>query len=627
MMKPVQTDRFDRFGLIRPGLEAHTLGIYSVQQLLEQCGVAVVIADARICTAIDRPDLDQSVSDVEEWLREQRITMLGFSYRLDPEQGAELFSRWVHRLKNRRLLAGQGGLLRGLFFAGLPRTCTLVLRLVPEVSGVFAGEETPSETLKILGIESARIPAGISGGIVYDEARLAFGRDMIRKGAHLAVKPVDRSGYEGFGKNNDTLIKRLDHCRRKGLPPIMRAHAGPFLPDRNEAVRLFIDWSQKLAASGYLDVLSIGTSQLTQSNFGESWGERPNGGGVPINSPEEYVRVWKASRPLLVRTYAGTRDVPALARMHEDTLNIAWHALSLWWFCQIDGRGPNTLRENLKEHVEALGFIASTGKPFEPNVPHHFAFRGSDDVTCIVSVFLAAKLAKKLGIRHLVLQVMLNNPRYVWGIQDLAKARAMLKLVRELEDERFAAILQPRGGLDYFSHDLEKAKAQLAAVTALMDDIEPRDPFSPPIIHVVSYSEASHLADPQVVDESIQITRLALEEYRRLREKGDVDDMSDHVEVRLRTADLLEQAKTVIAAIETNVPDAYSPDGFYRIFAGGFLPVPYLWECRDDFPKAIQWRTKAIGGAIKLVDENGAILSAAERIRFHLNQNRADGTF
>ena len=620
----VQTNKSDRFGLVRPGMEAHTLGINSVQQLLEQCGIAAVIADASICSAIDRPHLSESVSEVEQWLRVHRITMLGFSYRLDPKQGADLFVHWVHRLKEKRLLVEQGGLLRGLFFAGLPQTCELVCKRVPEVSGVFAGDETPSETLAVLGIESTRVPAEISGGIAYDEARLAFGRDLVRRGRHLAIRPTDRSGYEKFGTKRDTLIARLNDSRRRELPPVMRAHVGPYLPDREEAVRLFIDWTRRLALSGHLDVLSIGTSQLTQSNFGDNWGDRPNGGGVPINSREEYEQVWNAARPMLVRTYAGTRDVPALAGIHESTLNIAWHALSLWWFCRIDGRGPNPLRENLGEHVEALRFIASMGKPFEPNVPHHFAFRGADDVTYIVSAFLAAKLAKKMGIRHLVLQNMLNTPRYVWGVQDLAKSRVMLRLIREMEDDHFAVILQPRGGLDYFSYDPEKAKAQLAAVTALMDDIEPGDPLSPPMIHVVSYSEGSRLADPPVIDESIQITRFALEEYRRLRKKGDVDDMTDHVEVRLRMADLLEQARTIIAAIELNVPDPYSAGGFYRIFADGFLPVPYLWECRQDFIKATQWRTKALGGAIKVVDETGAVISAADRVRFLLDQARTD---
>ncbi len=624
-MRPVQTKKSDRFGLVRPGVEAHTLGINSVQQLLEQCGITAVIADANVCSAIDRPHLSESVSDVEQWLRVHRITMLGFSYRLDPEQGADFFAHWTHHLKERRLFVEQGGPLRGLFFAGLPQACELVCNRVPEVSGVFAGDETPSETLAVLGIETTWVPSEISGGIAYDEARLAFGRDLIRGGGHLAIKPVDRSGYKEFGTGRDTLIARLHDARRRGLPPVMRAHVGPFLPDREEAVRLFVDWTRRLAASGHLDVLSIGTSQLTQSDFGNDWGDRPNGGGVPINSPAEYEQVWNAARPMLVRTYAGTRDVPALARIHEDTLNIAWHALSLWWFCRIDGRGPNPLSDNLREHVEALRFIASTGKPFEPNVPHHFAFRGADDVTYIVSAFLAAKLAKKLGIRHLVLQNMLNTPRYIWGVQDMAKSRAMLRLIRQLEDDRFTVILQPRGGLDYFSHDQEKAKAQLAAVTALMDDIEPADPLSPPMIHVVSYSEGSHLADPPVIDESIQITRFALEEYRRLRKKGDVDDMTDHVEVRLRMTDLLEQARTIITAIESNVPDPYSADGFYRIFADGFLPVPYLWECRQDFIKATQWRTKASGGVIKVVDETGAVISAADRVRFILDQARADG--
>ena len=183
---------------------------------------------------------------------------------------------------------------------------------------------------------------------------------------------------------------------------------------------------------------------------------------MPLNTPEELGAVWEAARPMLVRAYAGTRNIPEMARMHERTISIAWHALSLWWFCQTDGRGPYSLGENLRQHIETLKVIAAQGSPFEPNVPHHFAFRGADDVTYVVSAFLAAKLAKRLGIRHLVLQTMLNTPKYTWGVQDLAKARASLRLVRDLESPSFSVMLQPRGGLDYFSPDLDHAKAQLA---------------------------------------------------------------------------------------------------------------------------------------------------------------------
>ena len=111
-------------------------------------------------------------------------------------------------------------------------------------------------------------------------------------------------------------------------------------------------------------------------------------------------------------------------------------------------------------------------------------------MTYVISAYLAAKTAKKYGIKHLILQNMLNTPKQTWGIEDLSKGRVMLKLIRELEDAGFHVHLQLRAGLDYFVPNLEKSKVQLAEITALMDDIEPNNPNSPEIIHVVSYSEA-----------------------------------------------------------------------------------------------------------------------------------------
>ena len=612
---PPSATRDDRFGLLRPALDAHTLGIAAVAQALADCGYAAEIADAATCEAAGRPDDPAAFAAIERWLRDRRITILGFSYRLDPHDGAALFGRLVARLKERRLLAGQGGPLKALYFAGLPTACELVRRTVPEAAGTFCGDETPAETLRLLGVDASRLPRALSEGMAYDEARLAFGRDLVRRADYLGVKPVDRSGYAGFGTEADTLVARVNHGLAHRLPSVVRAHVGPYAPDRAEAVRLFLDWTRQLAAAGLLDVLSVGTSQLTQSAFGDDWGGRPNGGGVPLNSWGEFAAIWQAARPMLVRTYAGSRDIPTLARMYEETIHIAWHALSLWWFCQIDGRGPYGVRENLAQHVETLRVVAAAGKPYEPNVSHHFAFRGADDVTYVVSAVLAARAAKALGIRTLVLQAMLNTPKATWGVADLAKARAMLALARELEDGRFRVLLQPRGGLDYFSHDLDRAKAQLAAVTALMDDIEPHDPASPPIIHDVSYSEASHLADPAVVNESIQITRHALAEYRRLRAKGDVDDMASHPDVAARTAELLAESRTVLRAIEAAVPNPYTAEGLYRVFALGFLPVPYLWACRDEFRDALRWPTRLVRGAMKVVADDGTPLAAEERMR------------
>lgn len=606
--------RRDILGLARPAVDAHTLGLTAVAQVLADCNFTVVVADAPVATALDHPERPENLAALEQWIRRERLTALGFSYRLDPADGVELFGRLMAGLRRRRLLAGQGGPLRAVYFAGLPQACEMVRRRHPEVAGVFLGDETPAETLTLLGIDTANLPGEVAAGLAETQARLAFGTDLVRRGDYLAVRPVEPGGYEAFGTAGDTVMARLSHRRNRHLLPLMRAHVGPYGPDRAEAVRLFLDWARQLAAGGLLDVLSIGTSQLTQSAFGEDWGGRPNGGGVPLNSEAEFAAAWQAARPMLVRTYAGTRNIPDLARMYERTIHIAWHALSLWWFCQLDGRGPYSVRQNLDAHFETLRFVAASGKPFEPNVPHHFAFRGADDVTCVVAGVLAARAAKSLGVPVLILQVMLNTPKATWGLQDLAKARALLALVRELEDRRFRVLLQPRGGLDYFSHDADRAKAQLAAVTALMDDIEPRDPTSPPLIHVVSYSEGSHLADPPVIEESIRITRHALDEYRRLRARGMVDDLSDHPEVVARTASLVAEARAVLSAIERLLPHPYTAEGLYQVFAAGFLAVPHLSACRDEFAHARQWRTKLIRGAVKVVDASGVEVTVQERI-------------
>ncbi len=258
--------------------------------------------------------------------------------------------------------------------------------------------------------------------------------------------------------------------------------------------------------------------------------------------------------------------------------------------------------------------IAAANKPFEPNVPHHFAFRGADEATYVVSGYLAARAAKAHGIRQLIVQNMLNTPRYVWGVQDLARSRVLLRLVRSLQDGRFSVLLQTRAGLDYLSADPFRARAQLAAVTALMDDIEPHDPASPQIIHVVSWSEATQFADPAIISESVQICRQALADYRRLRARGSIDDMAASEEVNRRAAALEAEARAVIAAIDRSIPDPTSADGLFRVFAAGFLPVPYLWECREEFPAAVGWRTRLRAGSVRLVNDSGVAVPVERRV-------------
>lgn len=603
------------FGLVKTDIDVHTLGMITIAHLLRDCGYECYISPSEISVAVENIHKLNNFSLLQKWISDNHITRIGFSYRLDPHEAKDYFCHLFYEIKNHNLFVENGGCLREVFFAGLPDACLLVKRELGDQILVFPGDETPVESLQKLGVPESKFPKDLKLNSEYDNMRWSFATKLIESESYRCVKQQEHLGYPDAGTDSDSFIKRVAYCKKRQSLPLIRAHVGPYSSNRLEAIKEFISWEKELAKSGFLDVLSIGSSQLTQSRFGEDWDGLPNGGGVPVNSEQEYRMIKEAASPMLVRTYAGTKNVPNMAKMHERCLNISWHALSFWWFCEIDGRGSNSVLENLKEHLETIKYIASTGKPFEPNVPHHFAFRGADDISYIISGYLAAKTAKRLGIKDLILQNMLNTPKYTIGLQDLAKGRVMLRLVRELEDGNFRVHLQSRAGLDYFSPDLEKAKIQLAAVTALMDDIEPDNMNSPEIIHVVSYSEAVRLATPPVINESIQITLAALEKYRRLRNTGQIENMAHNQDLNERTEDMYQEAKEAIDVLEKYIVNLYTAEGLYKVFKEGFLPVPYMIDSYNKYKEATMWNTAIKNGGIRVVDEKGEIIRTSARYR------------
>ena len=591
----------ETFGLIKTLVDAHTMGIHAAAALLRDCGYRVEISPKKVEYAMERISAESAQKEILEWIDQNNIVRIGFSYHLDPDTAVELMGRLVHLLTSKGYYGGSSSKVKSIFFAGLTPACEKIDKEYDGRVSTFRGGESAEETLLVMGVPFEDIPKTIKEGCQYDKDLEKFGQGVIRSGDYLHMKVPEHNEYPEFGTMKDSLVLRLDNNFKGGFQPIIRAHSGPYSDDMSRFAMLkeYQDWCHELGKAGYLDVLSIGSSQLSQSNFGENWDGKQNGGGVPVNSELEYMDIWQAARPMLVRTYSGTKNVQKLAEIYERTINISWHALSLWWFNELDGRGPNALYDNLKEHLETIRWISTTGKPVETNVPHHFAFRGADDITYIISGFLAAKAAKKYGTKTFVLQNMLNTPRSTWGIQDLAKGRTMLKLVKELEDDNFRVVLQTRAGLDYFKPNLETAKVQLATVTALMDDIDPDNEMSPEIIHVVSYSEALFLATPDILNDSIKITKTALQEYRRLKRQGLTPDvMTD--DILRRQYELETACRKIIKAMEDNIPDLYSPEGLYLAFVGGWLPVPELWSDSDEFVHAKGWGTRMTNGGVVL---------------------------
>lgn len=616
----IDTTPNDIFGFMKPLVDVHTMGIFTIANLLRDCGYKVHIAPDNVNHALEDIHKLNNYSLVKRWILDNQINRIGFSYRLDPREGCDYFMSLYEHLKGDKMMREDGGIIKEISFAGLPDTCEMVSAKTYQKVLVFKGNETPVESLKMYGIPDNLLPSSLTNDNPYDKMRWEFAEKLIASERYKIEPPLDHLGYPECGKNNDGFIKRLEYAKTKHSLPIIRTHSGPYNPNRIEALKEYNSWCKSLSQTRLLDVLSIGSSQLTQAHFGENWEGLPNGGGVPINSEMEYRIIKENASPMLVRTYSGTKDVPGLARIHERSLNISWHALSFWWFDELDGRGNNTLFENLKEHFDTVKYIVTTGKPVEPNVPHHFAFRGADDISYIISGYLAAKACKKLGVSHLILQNMLNTPKYTWGVQDLAKGRVLLKLVRSLEDETFKVSLQSRAGLDYFAPDLDYAKVQLASVTCMMDDLEPENNDSPEIIHVVNYCEAVRLATPPIIKESIQITLNALHEYRMARSLGIIPNMKYDNDVNERFESLYLETKEAIDLLEANIPNLYTPEGFYKVFSEGFLPVPYLMDQNQKFKKATQWHTAIKNGGIKVVDDEGNVIDTIKRYRKIISQ-------
>ena len=182
--------------------------------------------------------------------------------------------------------------------------------------------------------------------------------------------------------------------------------------------------------------------------------------------------------------------------------------------------------------------------------------------------------------------------------------------------------MQTRAGLDYFKPDIEKAKIQLAAVTAMMDDIDPYNEFSPDIIHVVSYSEALFLATPDIIDDSIKITLSALSKYRALKRRGDTPDtLTADILSRIETLEV--SARSVISEMEKNIYNLYSPEGFYLAFTAGWLPVPDLWNKSSEFDMAREWKTIIFQGGKYLTDNVGIMPDSVRINKCCLNMETA----
>ena len=388
--------------------------------------------------------------------------------------------------------------------------------------------------------------------------------------------------------------------------PLIRHHFG--LPSLEETIKE----AEEIAEANVLDILSIGPDQNAQEHFfhpDEMDTKLDGAGGVPVRKPEDLRAIFSATRcgnyPL-VRCYAGTYELIKWAQMLVKTINVAWGAVPLSWYSELDGRSKRPLLDAIKENQDAIRWYAKHGVPVEINESHQWALRNASDTIEVATAFIASYNAKKLGVRHYVMQYMFNTPPGISPEMDLAKMLAKIDLIEALHDEDFVSYRMVRTGLASLSQDPDIAKGQLASSIAIAMAIKPH------IVHVVGYSEGDHAAMGKEIIESCKIAKGVI-----LNCLMGLPDMTSDRTVRKRKEKLLSEVNILLEAIkkvaDEDVNDPWAdPETLAKSIEIGLLDAPHLKGNKYAKGELI---TRIIDGACYAVNpETNEILTEKERI-------------
>ncbi|TFG07160.1 MAG: methionine synthase [Promethearchaeota archaeon] len=481
------------------------------------------------------------LSTIINSIRELKPDIVGLSYRLTPSTVRPLLKNFFEKYKKLKQKP------KKLFFAGTPDVVNIA-KGFDQFDQYFIGGESRFKLISLLKNQ----------------------KDSTENDAEI---PMD-------------LISRI---KWKKPYPILRAHFG--LPNLDETV----EGIKEIANSNILDVISIAPDQNTQANYfhpEDQEMELSGAGGVPIRTRRDFIKLHEArlqgNHPLL-RIYAGTRDFIKLAKLYRDTIKNAWAAIPIFWFNQMDKRGPLSLKESIRQHLEAIKWHGENNIPVEINDPHHWSLRNAPDAIAVADMYLSGIIAKRLGVKHFIAQYMFNTPPSSSFDMDLAKILAKNELLQTLKDDKFNIIKQVRTGLASLPLNLQKAKGHLAAATLVQLTIKPD------IVHIVTHSEASHAAQPEDIIESSNIVNQVID--RMYSSKVNIID--EHLEKRKE--ELVRQAKWIINLIPYLAKTSKEKENPWtnynvlnRIVKYGIFDAPHL---KNNEFAAGNIKTKMIDGA------------------------------
>ena len=521
-------------------------GVINFLRLAEQAGWRTVFLGPAV-----------SLDDLLAAVKREKADLVGVSYRLTPETGERLLGEFAEAADELR----QTG-----------------------VRFTFGGTPPVAERARAMGFFDA-----VFDGREPRDAVLAYLRGQKRGAATVADFP-------------QTMVERIQW---KQPYPILRHHYG------QPTMEVTLAGIHQIAEAQALDVVSLGIDQDAQANFFHPERQNPRrkgAGGVPVRSAADYRALYAASRtgnyPLL-RSYSGTDDFLKLAAMYQQTINIAWCAIPIFWFNKMDGRGPWGLKESIRQHQEVMAWYGDRGIPVELNEPHHWGMRDAPDVVFVVAAYLSAYNAKAFGVRDYIAQMMFNSPPGTSDAMDLAKMLACLKITEPLEDETFHIWRQTRTGLLSYPLQEDAARAHLAA------SIYVQMALMPHIVHIVGHTEAHHAAKAEDIIAASRMARQAIDNAL-----AGQPDMTRDPLIQARVRELVAEAQITLDAIcnlaDNTVADPLTdPTTLARSVTSGILDAPHLKI--NPFAKGMI-QTHISDGACVAVGAAGDPLSESERI-------------
>lgn len=463
------------------------------------------------------PSLDYTA--LYEAIDKYKPRFIGLSYRQNENVAVQELFKVVNYFYTSGLIKPDDDVK--IQFAGLPNTIKLLKSKVNELPlQVILCEnstkilERITETVDFFEIDINREQIIKQ---IYDE--------LVPKGIELFDQLASEAVRNDDYKNEPPLpVPSIEACNdyvtriREAEFPVLRSHFG--IPAPN--IQPTVDGIRELANARVLDEISLGSSDLSQRYFGypEMFKKFKNDGGVPYKDFNDLVALYQASRygnfPG-VKPYCHVRDLVGFVRQCLDAgmLRGVHQAVPLYWFNELDGRGPAMIRDSIKEHFACVRELARNGIPVEMNDPNQWSSRWAHDTIIVTSYALISAVMTMCGVQNMVLQMQFNKPKETGDYADLAKMFAGIEMAHRISMGRkipASIFRETRTGIESLSVDMDLAKWQLARSTFLQMCMNPH------IIHIVSYCEANYAARPADIIDSSRLIRRAVRIFRQNKE-------------------------------------------------------------------------------------------------------------